>query len=354
MEAAQATKEKMSPPVFSLAASAAAAAPVDARMQFCTNEPTEAETRIRGFDSENTARLSPSAWLSSTWQPGWATASGESAVAQLVQRYYSSALGRFMTPDPSGRVLDGEPTSWNMYVTAGGDPINRGDPHGLYYVSEEGGDPDWDWWWDEFWWESIGVAGGGPSLPLIQPDPNWKTPGQVATNVARWDAAIAAALAAELQQKQSEQAFRYVAYLAVVGDCYRRQVTSGGSVVRERTYKAVDEFGQPYAGIQINEHVYVQSGSLRATSGEPWTTDSNGEFVDILTRGGSPDTVAFQQFTATNPGGLNAFTNRPVMVFDPKTANGPFFGTLGISYRQHSVIINGNDGKVNGQLNYCP
>jgi RHS repeat-associated protein len=131
MEAAQATKEKISP-VFSLAASAAA----PAHMQFCTNEPTEAQTRIRGFNSESTALISPSAWLSSTLQPASTPPSGESAVAQLVQRYYSSVLGRFMTADPyrataSSPSNPNNPQSWNRYSYSQSDPINQNDPSGL-------------------------------------------------------------------------------------------------------------------------------------------------------------------------------------------------------------------------------
>ena len=48
------------------------------------------------------------------------------------QRYYTSAFGRFMTPDPyaaSGGSSD--PGSWNRYTYTKGDPVNRYDPHGF-------------------------------------------------------------------------------------------------------------------------------------------------------------------------------------------------------------------------------
>jgi RHS repeat-associated protein len=48
-------------------------------------------------------------------------------------RYYSSALGRFMTADPyraSGGPAD--PGSWNRYAYVKGDPVNFNDPHGTY------------------------------------------------------------------------------------------------------------------------------------------------------------------------------------------------------------------------------
>jgi RHS repeat-associated protein len=49
------------------------------------------------------------------------------------QRYYSSALGRFITPDPfEGSVRLGNPETWNRFAYVENDPINSTDPHGLY------------------------------------------------------------------------------------------------------------------------------------------------------------------------------------------------------------------------------
>ena len=48
------------------------------------------------------------------------------------QRYYSSALGRFLNADPSwGSVSYSNPQSWNRYSYVFGDPINGSDPSGL-------------------------------------------------------------------------------------------------------------------------------------------------------------------------------------------------------------------------------
>jgi len=54
----------------------------------------------------------------------------------LVNRYYSNAYGRFMTPDPykgrSGGPGDpNNPQSWNRYAYVLGDPVNWVDPAGL-------------------------------------------------------------------------------------------------------------------------------------------------------------------------------------------------------------------------------
>ena len=48
------------------------------------------------------------------------------------QRYYSSSLGRFISPDPYEKSahLD-SPNTWNRYAFVSNDPINKTDPHGL-------------------------------------------------------------------------------------------------------------------------------------------------------------------------------------------------------------------------------
>jgi RHS repeat-associated protein len=61
-----------------------------------------------------------------------------------MNRYYSSAWGRFMTPDPSYASMDLRiPQSWNRYMYALGDPIAESDPSGLDeadYGDDGGGD----------------------------------------------------------------------------------------------------------------------------------------------------------------------------------------------------------------------
>ena len=61
------------------------------------------------------------------------------------QRYYTSTLGRFMTPDPYQAILTstsdpGNPQTWNRYACVEGDPVNYRDPRGL--LSEDGDEPD--------------------------------------------------------------------------------------------------------------------------------------------------------------------------------------------------------------------
>ena len=59
------------------------------------------------------------------------------------QRYYTSVLGRFMTPDPykataTSPSRPSNPTSWNRYLYVLGDPINHTDRHGLDCDPTEG------------------------------------------------------------------------------------------------------------------------------------------------------------------------------------------------------------------------
>jgi RHS repeat-associated protein len=78
------------------------------------------------------------------------------------QRYYSSALGRFITPDPyAGSVLLGNPDTWNRYAYVKNDPVNNADPHGLAPYHN--------------------ISGGWVS-PEQVPCPNVPEPGQVLTN----------------------------------------------------------------------------------------------------------------------------------------------------------------------------
>jgi RHS repeat-associated protein len=55
---------------------------------------------------------------------------GSDGVDYADQRYYTSAGGRFLTPDPSTGSTPASPGSWNKYAYAGGDPLNFADPSG--------------------------------------------------------------------------------------------------------------------------------------------------------------------------------------------------------------------------------
>jgi len=61
---------------------------------------------------------------------------GESGLDYAMNRYYSSGLGRFLSPDPyPGSVNQTNPASFNRYAYVVGDPINGNDPTGLCWAA---------------------------------------------------------------------------------------------------------------------------------------------------------------------------------------------------------------------------
>jgi RHS repeat-associated protein len=62
----------------------------------------------------------------------------ESGLNYAMNRYYSSTLGRFLSPDPSGSMNRANPQSLNRYAYVQNDPVNHSDPSGLLMVSPPG------------------------------------------------------------------------------------------------------------------------------------------------------------------------------------------------------------------------
>ena len=78
------------------------------------------------------------------------------------QRYYTSTLGRFMTPDPSLTTNAVTlPQNWNPYVYVGADPINKTDPEGL--CSPEDDPPCYSATGTDSFPGNVGGGGGGGS-----------------------------------------------------------------------------------------------------------------------------------------------------------------------------------------------
>jgi RHS repeat-associated protein len=84
------------------------------------------------------------------------------------QRYYSSSVGAFWSPDPGGinTANPRNPLSWNRYAYAKGNPISRFDPHGLEDCDpddpDEGCEDPCD---DNPWDPECQQGGGGPPVP---------------------------------------------------------------------------------------------------------------------------------------------------------------------------------------------
>jgi RHS repeat-associated protein len=94
------------------------------------------------------------------------------------QRYYSSALGRFMTVDPhNGSRKRTIPASWNRYNYMLGDPINHRDPTGLDSLecfencSDDPGDDCWIVGFDDNGDPEYECGDPGEPQQLQQPPP---------------------------------------------------------------------------------------------------------------------------------------------------------------------------------------
>ncbi len=60
---------------------------------------------------------------------------GDTGLDYAINRYFNSTSGRFLSADPyNSSNGPGDPASWNSYSYVGGDPVNRFDPAGLYWV----------------------------------------------------------------------------------------------------------------------------------------------------------------------------------------------------------------------------
>jgi len=80
-----------------------------------------------------------------TWGFGTYWNDANSGLNYANNRYYNSALGRFMTPDPStSSQSPNTPQSWNLYGYTAGEPVNANDPSGLYGCVITADDPDCD------------------------------------------------------------------------------------------------------------------------------------------------------------------------------------------------------------------
>jgi len=96
------------------------------------------ETRIWGVSPGSRTDISGSRWITSTLRWGCEQAYDGTVSGRLVgldyarNRYYSNALGRFLTPDPTNASMDlTNPGSFNRYTYVGNEPINTNDPTGL-------------------------------------------------------------------------------------------------------------------------------------------------------------------------------------------------------------------------------
>ncbi|MGH9473162.1 MAG: RHS repeat-associated core domain-containing protein, partial [Terriglobales bacterium] len=126
-------------------------------------------------------------------------------------RYYGSALGRFLTPDPAGlaAVDPGNPQSWNRYAYALNNPVTNTEPTGLIAVVPQGcvGTPNADPTTGDYYmcpedgdqlppfqqpWDPVGPGGTDGPGGVDTQTPTMKSPsGPVCVSAASIDAFLA-------------------------------------------------------------------------------------------------------------------------------------------------------------------
>jgi RHS repeat-associated protein len=276
------------------------------------------------------------------------------------QRYYSSTVARFMTPDrylASGASSD--PKSWNRYAYVHNNPINFNDPRGTnlgFLTDESGGGGFWggpesypgefgsfenfEVWVTGTGNTSGGGSGGGTGF-LSRP----VSIEEEKRRVSDWDLAIAAAAAAG-RARQETNSVPYPAYLVLDTDCYSisgNPSFSGYKVERKRTYLLYDSTNQRMSGsfVLINEHLFALSG----TAPNDKTPGTNGEFDDRLGIENRDPFQVLQTFTASVTNGsydIPGFSGSiPLYV---KYPNGSTYGTLNITATASYIDINGDRG----------
>src|SRR5579883_2087248 len=235
------------------------------------------------------------------------------------QRYYSSALGRFMTTDPfkaSGGPQ--EPTRWNRYALTRSDPINRLDPTGRddcepddptclnFSPDGEASDPSGT---GPIYYGACAVLafGGNPGVPCYTYD------------------GIVTPVAQTVVPK----------YLAITLDCYKVP-TNGGPVTREIDYQVYGSDGKPYSFGTVWEHLtgnIPYGGPNQPSSSPPGTFDDEQSVVNF-------SGIQRMHVTQTFTDNLSNGTVVPLFV----RGFGGDFGTLDIVKTNNVIYINGNAG----------
>ena len=264
------------------------------------------------------------------------------AIDAGVNRYYSNAYGRFMTPDPyTGSGKPGNPGSWNRYAYVNGDPANGTDPMGLdldtWGYGLGGGDfGDGDGGFFEYCDPSQGPGYCGSPCVGVDgtPEPNPFCQGGVP-------------IATPAPQKPTQPA-PYLAGFELIGDCYDRSVNAAGqglgAAVDVLTYQPINQYGQPYNGpFSITEQNTIIVGKPTSINSS-WTVSPGGQFTDTITSGAQS---VFQENESYFVNGSQ--TPETIYWF-----YGGVHAVLGIYATPSAVIINNTvPVNKNGSPHYC-
>jgi RHS repeat-associated protein len=225
-----------------------------------------------------------------TWNFGTYWQDSATGLDYAMNRYYSNAYGRFMTPDPSGSSDANNPQSWNQFAYVIGDPVNSNDPDGLVPI---------DLYHPRPLPESNGALGGSTTR-TTPPSPDQQTPSRPTPH--RPDHILPDPFTVQFVGATSAANYPYL--IACGGAPY-------GAFTTE-TFQ-IDENGQPLsvAGLTVEELItnsvsYVggtaypggDSGLWTPTTiPGPTTTNANGQFIDSPFGGcgGLPAELTFNQ-----------------------------------------------------------
>ena len=190
------------------------------------------------------------------------------------QRYYSSQIARFLTPDPyqtnTGDQGDPEdPQSWNRYTYTQNDPVNGTDPTGLWTCKFDG-EEDYQVGCISLWSFKVGrpvplpKGDGGTKFPKCNPDLSDSIENQltfIASNYAQ-----ARSNAAAIQSQ-----------MPTLPDGTKLQVDQGKLIDTFLDWSAL-ESGWGQKGIARTLHNYFGYGSARFSSSTTW----GAELTSIL------------------------------------------------------------------------
>ncbi len=282
-------------------------------------------------------------------------------------RYYSSILGRFLTPDPykannGGAGNPADPGSWNRYGYVGGDPVNFNDPGGTSACFDANGDncgyPTDGMDCGDTWLTDASLVGpceyGNDFLPGGGGNPHMTQQQWLAYIRQQLALAAAAVLASNLQRASSAAV---PAFLQKTTECWAPAIPSAGSFAYtlDVTYQIESSTHAPMSGaslsgISVSEAFWAVSGNINPQDnpgtwayGAPTGIQPNGTFTDYLSAGGlppltNPSGSALQTFRATG-----FLSNGIPIISQPLTVLG--FGSpssaLYNTYGQNNVSING-------------
>jgi RHS repeat-associated protein len=291
------------------------------------------------FGEPKTGSTSEAYGFATYWQDS------ESGLDYAMNRYYSSTLGRFLSPDPYKANNGGpgdprDPQSWNRYAYVENDPVNRNDRRGLFSGSAEDCISDPEACEDDDWGDGM-LPGQPPSFPGSQTY-TWQV----------WVGILASsATASNWGKTYGIPNFYFPLMIVEVSDTCKMGNMTGipptTDADRQISYQVFDQYGQPWnastmGNITITE-IVQSTGGTRVNGGGVWSTNttnteqlisSSGTFSDFLTLGSFlagqlPPGSADQMFFATG-----AFAAIPLLIKIEGTG-----GYVNHNYYSHNTVL---------------